>query len=212
VSSDKDLTQLISDTVVVYNPRKKGFITRDNAVDEIGVLPENVVLEKVICGDVSDNIKGIKGIGNDTLAKLFPKLRSEKLDLKAIMDASREILEERRKAKKKPLKSLENIINGVTDGSQGKRIYEINEKIIDLSVPLLTEEAKESLDDELYAPMDTSERDTKNIYNIVTENKINEILDEGRFGDILGPYGRIIMMENRRYEHFLQKNATFSDE
>ena len=206
VSSDKDLTQLISDTVVVYNPRKKGFITRENAVDEIGVLPENVVLEKVICGDVSDNIKGIKGIGNDTLVKLFPKLRSEKLDLKAIMDASREILEERRKAKKKPLKSLENIINGVTEGSQGKKIYEINEKIIDLSVPLLTEEAKESLDDELYAPMDTSERDTKNIYNIVTENKINEILDEGRFGDILGPYGRIIMMENRRYNDFRTTN------
>ena len=69
VSSDKDLTQLISDTVIVYNPRKKMFITKDNAVKEIGVIPENVVLEKVICGDTSDNIKGVKGA--DVSPKVF---------------------------------------------------------------------------------------------------------------------------------------------
>ena len=207
VSSDKDLTQLISDTVVVYNPRKKEFITKDNAIKEIGVLSENVVLEKVICGDVSDNIKGVKGVGNETLAKLFPEIRERKIDLGFILRRSRELLDERKDAKKKPLKSLENIINGVTDGCQGNRLYEINEKIIDLSKPLLTDEARETMDEEFYAPIDTTDRNIKNIYEIVKENEVNEILDEQKFGNILEPFARIQMMENKRYYEFKRENA-----
>ena len=200
VSSDKDLTQLISDTVVIYNPRKKEFITKDNAVKEIGVLSENVVLEKMICGDVSDNIKGVKGVGNETLGKLFPEIKEKKIDLGFILRRSRELLDERKASKKKPLKSLENIINGVTDGCQGDRLYEINEKIIDLSKPLLTDEARETMDEEFYAPIDISDRSIKNIYEIVKENKVNEILDEEKFGNILEPFGRVILMEHKRFK------------
>jgi len=202
VSSDKDLTQLISDTVVIYNPRKKEFITKDNAVKEIGVLSENVVLEKMICGDVSDNIKGVKGVGNETLGKLFPEIKEKKIDLGFILRRSRELLDERKASKKKPLKSLENIINGVTDGCQGDRLYEINEKIIDLSKPLLTDEARETMDEESYAPIDISDRSIKNIYEIVKENKVNEILDEEKFGNILEPFGRVILMEHKRFKAY----------
>lgn len=206
VSSDKDLTQLISDTVIVYNPRLKDFITKDNAVEKLDILPENIVLEKVICGDVSDNIKGVKGVGNDTLIKLFPQIKNEKIDLEFIMRRSKELLDERKVDKKKPLKSLENILNGVTDGCQGDKLYEVNQKIIDLSNPLLTDEAKETMDEELYAPFDTTDRNFKNIYNIVTENKINDILDEGKFGKILEPFTRIQQMERKRYDEFRKQN------
>ena len=206
VSSDKDLTQLISDTVIVYNPRIKDFITKDNAVEKLDILPENIVLEKVICGDVSDNIKGVKGVGNDTLIKLFPQIKNEKIDLEFIMRRSKELLDERKAEKKKPLKSLENILNGVTDGCQGDKLYEINQKIIDLSNPLLTDEAKETMNEELYAPFDTTDRNFKNIYNIVTENKINDILDEGKFGNILEPFTRIALMERKRYNEFRKQN------
>ena len=202
VSSDKDLTQLISDTVIVYNPRKREFITKENAVEKIGVLPENIVLEKMICGDVSDNIKGVKGVGNETLIKLFPQLKTEKLNLEAIMTHSKELLEERKQEKKKPLKSLENILNGVTDGCQGDKLYEINEKIINLSIPLLTDEANRTMEDESYTPIDTSDRSIKNVYRIVNENKINEILDETKFGNILEPFSRIIMMETKRFNDY----------
>jgi 5'-3' exonuclease len=202
VSSDKDLTQLITDTVIVYNPRLKDFITKDNAVEKLDILPENIVLEKVICGDVSDNIKGVKGVGNDTLIKLFPQIKTEKIDLEFIIAHSKMLLEERKAAKKKPLKSLENIVNGVTDGCQGDKLYEINQKIIDLSNPLLTDEAKETMDEEFYAPIDVTDRNFKNIYNIVTENKINDILDESKFGNILEPFGRIQQMERKRYDEF----------
>ena len=210
VSSDKDLTQLISDTVIVYNPRKKIFINKRNAIDEIGIIPENIVLEKVICGDVSDNIKGVKGVGNKTLIDLFPQIRTEKIDLSFIMRRSKELLEERKANKKKPLKSLENILNGVTDGCQGDKLYEINQKIIDLSTPLLTNEAIDTMNNELYAPIDTSELSIKNAYDIIKDNNINEILDETKFGNILEPFDRIQMMENKRWrvynEELKQKN------
>lgn len=213
VSSDRDLTQLISDTVCIYNPRDKEFITKENAIKKLGILSENIVLQKVICGDVSDNIKGVKGVGLDTLKKLFPEFTDRKLDLDFVIERSKELLEQRKAEKKKPLKSLENIVNGTTDGCQGDRLYEINKKIIDLSTPLLTEEAKKTMDDELYAVIDTTDRSIKNIYKIVSENKINDILDENKFGSILEPFGRIIMMENKRlkayldYEKFRKENG-----
>lgn len=207
MSADKDLTQLISDTVIVYNPRMKdgdGFINTKNSVEKLGVRHDNVVLEKIICGDSSDNIKGIKGVGEQTLVKLFPQINEQKLDLSFIMARSKELLEERKANKKKPLKSLENIVNGITDGCQGKDIYDINKKIIDLSKPLLTKEAKEDLKESLYAPIDTSDRLMKNVYNIVLENKMEDITNENSFSRLFAPYARIRMMEEKRFKEFLQ--------
>jgi 5'-3' exonuclease len=206
VSSDKDLTQLISDTVIVYNPRMKDFITKDNSVEKIGITHENVVLEKILCGDVSDNIKGVKGIGEQTLIKLFPQIKTEKLNLKAVIERSEELLRERKEAKKKPLKTLENIINGITDGCQGDKLYEINEKIIDLSEPLMTKEAEDELSEVLYAPIDTSDRDMKNVYRIIREKGMNKLSDEEKFGDVFASYSRIMMMEKKRYQEFLKKS------
>lgn len=209
MSSDKDLTQLISDTVIVYNPRIKdgdGFINTRNSVEKLGVRHDNIVLEKIICGDSSDNIKGIKGMGEQTLVKLFPQINEQKLDLSFIMARSKELLEERKAAKKKPLKTLENIVNGITDGCQGNDIYEINEKIIDLSKPLLTKEAKEDLKESLYAPIDTSDRTMKNVYNIVLENKMSDITNENSFSRLFAPYARIRMMEEKRFKEYLQND------
>ena len=209
VSADKDLTQLISDTVIVYNPRMKDFVTKDNSIEKIGITHENVVLEKILCGDASDNIKGVKGIGETTLIKLFPQIKDTKTDLNAIIERSKQLLEERAQNKKKPLKSLENIVNGVTDGCQGDRLYEINQKIIDLSEPLLTDEARESLTDELYGIMDTSDRDIKNVYKLVNEFDLTELTNEDKFSSLFSPFGRIIMMENKRFREYgeFKKNS-----
>ena len=202
VSADKDLTQLISDTVIIYNPRMKDFVTKDNSVEKIGITHENVVLEKILCGDASDNIKGVKGIGETTLIKLFPQIKDTKTDLNTIIERSKQLLEERAQNKKKPLKSLENIVNVVTDGCQGDRLYEINQKIIDLSEPLLTDEAREALTDELYGIMDTSDRDIKNVYKLVNEFDLTELTNEDKFSSLFSPFGRIIMMENKRFREY----------
>lgn len=205
VSSDKDLTQLISDSVIVYNPRMKDFITKDNSVSKIGITHENVVLEKILCGDVSDNIKGVKGLGETTLIKLFPFIKDKKADLSSVIERSKELLQERKDKKLKPLKSLENIVNGVTDGCQGDKLYEINKKIIDLSEPLLSDDAKEGLDYEFHEVIDTSDRNIKNVYEIIKEYNLTELTDENKFSYTFSPYERIQMMERRRYNDFLKK-------
>ena len=197
VSSDKDLTQLVSSEVCVWNPRKRVFITDKNSVEVLGITHQNIVLQKILCGDKSDNIYGIKGMGETTLEKYFPEIKTEKLDLGAVVSRSQALLEERKANKQKPLKVLENVVNRVTDGSQGDRIYEINEKIIDLSEPLLTDEARKLLKEELYTPMDVSDRKVSNIYAIIEENDMEFLRDEKHFGDIFGAYNRIMEMERR---------------
>lgn len=195
VSGDRDLTQLINDEVCQYIPSLKKFITPKNSVEELGITHENILLKKILCGDASDNIKGIKGVGEQTLLKLFPEIKTEKSNLEAVVERSRELLSERKEQKKKPLKSLENIVNRVTDGIQGTDIFEINKKIIDLSEPLLTDEAKNGLDEERYAPINDEGRDIKNVYEIIEKNEINDLLDAKKFGSLFGMYEKIIKTE-----------------
>ena len=206
VSSDKDLTQLISSNVIIYNPRMKDFVTESNSVKMIGITHKNVVLEKILCGDPSDNIKGIKGVGEKTLKSLFPEIETQEMNLEAVIRRSKELLEERKQAKKKPLKTLENIVNGVTDGCQGDKIYEVNHKIIDLTDPLLTDEAREELSDDIHLAIDTDDRNLKNVYEIIGKHRMDDIKDEEKFGNLFGPYNRIQMMERRRFEEYKKKN------
>jgi len=204
ISSDKDLTQLISESVIVYNPKTKDFITNVNSIEKIGVTHENVVLEKILCGDASDNIKGVKGLGSQTLFKMFPKIKSDKATIDEVIEAAKAMQDERKKTKKKPLKVLDNIIFGVTDGCQGDRLYEVNKAIVDLSEPLMTEEAERMLREEMFATIDMSDRNIKNIYSIASKFNLGEMLDESKFGNVLSPFSRIHMMEKRRYDNFLK--------
>ena len=197
VSSDKDLTQLISENVCVWNPRSKTFITDKNSSEILGITHENIVLQKIFCGDSSDNIYGIKGMGETTFLKYFPEMKTNKATISDVISRTEAILSERKEHKQPPLKTLENILKRVTNGSQGDKVLEINKAIIDLSDPLLTEECKKSLNDELYAPMDTSERKINNVYGIINENGMNYLQNEDNFGRIFSNFNRIQEAEKR---------------
>lgn len=201
VSSDRDIAQLISENVIIYNPRMRDFITLSNCVDKLGIRSDNIVLEKIICGDASDNIKGVKGVGSTTLATYFPEIKTRKLILEDIISGAKRINEERKDSKKKPLQALANIVGGVTDGVQGDRLYEVNSAIIDLSEPLLTEEARREMSETMRCVMDTSDRDVRNVYRIARENNIVRLTNEDRFGEVMGNYSRIVLMEKKRFEN-----------
>ena len=203
-SGDADLTQLISDDVTVYMPKLKKFITPKNHTECMGYNYKNVALKKILCGDMSDNIKGIKGLGETTLFKIFPEFITEEVSLGELIEEANEIIEERKREKQKPLKVLYNIVNSITDGIQGKNIYKINEKIISLKEPLLTDEAKEEMDAISYAPIDPSGRDYKNVYNMVTENGMTELLDERKFSSFFSSFNPIIEVEKERFEKSLE--------
>jgi DNA polymerase I len=88
VSSDKDFIQLTSPKIVVYRPIEKDYYTPDTVVEKFGVLPENFILYKVLMGDASDKVPGIKGLGIKKLHKLFPELNEQVLTLDDIIEIS----------------------------------------------------------------------------------------------------------------------------
>lgn len=76
-SSDKDMYQLLNDRTNVYNLHKKTFVSEADVLSEFRVTASNFALAKALCGDPSDNIPGVKGLGFRTLVKLFPFLGTE---------------------------------------------------------------------------------------------------------------------------------------
>jgi len=197
VSNDRDLTQLIADDVIVYVQSLKAFVNTKNHTDIMGYNYQNVVLKKMLCGDASDNIKGIKGFGEKTLFKNFEEFKKRKVTLEEVIEKAKLINEKRVSEKKKPLKWAENVVNRITDGCQGEKIYEINEKIIDLKNPLMSEEAKELLESMMYAPIDPTDRNMENLYNIVVNYDIDSLKDATRFGNFFSEFMYLIDKEKK---------------
>ena len=200
VSGDRDLVQLISDDVCLYVTQLKKYVTPSNCVEILGYTHENVLLKKMLCGDTSDNIKGIKGMGEKTFFSLFPDAKTKKYSLDEVIHQTEELIADRLKNKKKPLVVMENIINRVTLGSQGENIYDINKKIIDLSEPLLTKEAKDDMDSLIHAPLDPSGREIKNVYNILLENEFNDLISDNIFSTFFSTFNIVIDKEKKFFE------------
>jgi DNA polymerase-1 len=76
-SSDKDLHQLIDDTVVQWSPGQKRTIDKKGVIDKFGVSSCNFVTARCFVGDSSDDISGVKGVGFRSMAKWFPELGGE---------------------------------------------------------------------------------------------------------------------------------------
>lgn len=74
VSSDKDLYQLLDENTKLYSLHKKTFVTPETVMEEFKVKAKHFALAKALCGDPSDNVPGVKGVGFKTVAKLFPFL------------------------------------------------------------------------------------------------------------------------------------------
>src|SRR5438552_606089 len=62
VSSDKDLMQLVCDTVVLYDTMKDKRIGRAEVIEKFGVGPEKVIEVQSLIGDSTDNVPGVPGI------------------------------------------------------------------------------------------------------------------------------------------------------
>ena len=73
VSSDKDLLQLISNQIDVKLLKQKDYIRMDEKVfkETYGIDPIRMIDLKGLMGDSSDNIPGVKGIGEKTALKLL---------------------------------------------------------------------------------------------------------------------------------------------
>ena len=78
VSGDKDFYQLIGPGIALLNPGRGGqaaveeqWVDQTNASERLGVPPKQVVDFLALVGDTSDNIPGVKGVGDKTALQLL---------------------------------------------------------------------------------------------------------------------------------------------
>ena len=76
ISSDKDLMQLVSNKIRLFDPMKSKVIGEKEVLEKFGVKPNQVIDVQSLAGDSSDNVPGVPGIGIKTAAELINKYKN----------------------------------------------------------------------------------------------------------------------------------------
>jgi len=195
-SSDKDLTQLISDKVSVYSPNSKQYFKKGDliTINKVQIPHYNVLTCKILTGDNSDNISGIEGLGEKTLVKLFPDVQVKPCTIDEIR-VNAGILTQEKKSK-----VLENILTGKSkSGILGEEFYTTNKKIVDLSNPLITEDAKELVEQIINDTIDPADRGYKNLMRLMMEDGLFKYLpkNDEAWVNFLRPFMKLTRKEKR---------------
>ena len=137
MSADQDFLQLVNERITVWSPIKKKFYTPRMVMDDYGVPAHNFLMYKVLMGDKSDNITGVKGLGPKKLPKIVPDLLTQTtLDLDFILEHA-----------------------GKGEEPMHKRIVEsaiqlrLNEELMDLKNPPISGELKLQISRLIEAPI-----------------------------------------------------------
>ena len=158
MSSDQDFLQLVNDRITVWSPTKKKFYTPRMVMDDYGVPAHNFLMYKVLMGDKSDNIEGVKGLGPKKLPKIVPDLLTHNtLDLDFILEHA-----------------------GKGEEPMHKRIVEsetqlkINEELMDLKNPPISGELKLQITRLIEAPI-----------NLLSRNEFIIMYNEDQLGNAI---------------------------
>lgn len=203
LSSDGDLTQLVTKDTQLYNPmHHKLYKPKDTFVyDHEEILIENIKLVKMLCGDPSDDIAGIKSMGIKTLMELFPEIVTQPLTLDYIRYKSNFLFEQ-----DKERKVIQNLITGVTKyGVFGDEFFTINSSIVSLDEPILTEEAKANINVLINENMDSEGRSYKNTMRMMMEDGMSNTLpkSDNAWINFLTPFLKLTRKEkNKRFTNF----------
>jgi DNA polymerase-1 len=98
VTGDKDLLQLVSDRIQVYDGMKEKNFGVEEVIERFGVSPEQMVEVMGLAGDAIDNIPGIPGIGEKTALQLIKRYGTIDNLLTHVEEISQKKLKENLKA------------------------------------------------------------------------------------------------------------------
>tara|TARA_R110001592_G_scaffold32474_3_gene113679 strand:- start:22241 stop:23257 length:1017 start_codon:yes stop_codon:yes gene_type:complete len=202
LSSDKDLIQLINKKVKQYLPRKKEYVDHNSMV-KIGkesIPVSNIVLFKLLTGDKSDNIEGISYLGEKTLFDLFPELAQKEINLEFVLEKSKKLKESTTKNKK----AITNILEGITkSGERGDEFYQTNRRLVDLTIPFLTKEAKEEITLISKLPLDPTDRRIENVIEMTLRDGLNKFLPQkdNDWLDFFEPFIELIKKETYNFKN-----------
>ena len=75
-TDDKDMSQLVGEHIKIYSPREQKVIDTQAVLVKFGVMPVQITDYIALAGDTSDNIPGVKGIGEAGARKLIVEYQS----------------------------------------------------------------------------------------------------------------------------------------
>jgi DNA polymerase-1 len=122
VSSDKDLMQLVTDCVTMYDTMKDKRLGIAEVIEKFGVPPDKVVEVQALAGDSVDNVPGVPGIGIKTAAQLI----NEYGDLETLLARASEIKQPKRR---------ESLIEHAEKARISRQLVLLDDKVA-LEVPL----------------------------------------------------------------------------
>jgi DNA polymerase-1 len=122
VSSDKDLMQLVTDCVTMYDTMKDRRIGIPEVIEKFGVPPNKVVEVQALAGDSVDNVPGVPGIGIKTAAQLIVEYG----DLETLLARAGEIKQPKRR---------EALIENAEKARISRQLVLLDDKVT-LDVPL----------------------------------------------------------------------------
>ena len=79
MSTDKDFLQLANSRIKVWSPTKKKMYDEKAVLEEYGITSHNLIWYRVLDGDKSDNISGVRGLGLKTIQKKLPFLSENRI-------------------------------------------------------------------------------------------------------------------------------------
>lgn len=196
-TNDRDFLQLLDLNLTIIFANIETPINSSNFFFHFNYHYTNAIIMKILCGDTADNIKGIKGMGEETLLKYFPKLQFQEYTVREICIEANKINEDRILNKLKPLKVFENLLNNI------ERLR-INYQLVNLRLPLLNDRALDELE-QLDYPLSPVNRGAKNLGKMMMEDEFLTIY-KSTFVNYVEPFYTVIQREKDTYNEFMRKN------
>ena len=202
-SNDRDFIQLLDLNIKIILPNADQPLTKVNFILFYDYYYLNALTIKIICGDNSDNIKGVEGIKEKLLLKYFPELKYRHVLIKEICAKAKEINDERIKNGKKPIKALENLLKNIP-------LLKTNYKLLNLKEPFLNDAALEALE-QLDMPLSIYDENGKNergkcLYKMMVEEDDFISVYKGSFINYIEPFFTVIARERELYKEFIKKS------
>jgi hypothetical protein len=197
-SSDGDLIQLVSENTQIFNPSHQKLYKLNDTIlyDHEPIHIENVRLIKMLCGDPSDNISGIKNMGPKRLLTLFPEIKERPVSVEEVLERTNQLFEQ-----DKHNWLYKNILTGVTKhGVFGEEFFNINKQIVSLEEPFLTDEAKGNIDSLINENLDPEGRSYKNTMKMMMEDGLFQLLpkSDDAWVNFLNPFLRLTRKEKNK--------------
>lgn len=194
-TNDRDFTQLLDYNITIIFDNHHVPVSKHNFFVNFQYHYKNSLTLKIICGDKSDSIAGVGGVGEKSLFALCPDLKFKYVSVKDICRLANKENKKRIEENKKPLKKWENLLNNT------ERL-KINHKLINLEKPYLNEEAEEELS-QLEMPLSAKGRGSKNLIRYMKEDGFLEPYN-GTFTDYVQPFYGVISNEKKILKEYLK--------